>query len=131
VYEFYNLNLNFFYPSCCNMEFITLCTRWRGTARGASTTVPLPYKVSASFFLFIPALWHNVSLIFPTYPNQVVFMSPSHRRLFFLCVRNPSSVTNYTNSIYEQFYCRTYCTVNKTRYTVDSGEKEKGKTIVS
>ncbi len=46
-------------------------------------------------------------------------------------VRNPSSVTNYTNSIYEQFYCRTYCTVNKTRYTVDSGEKEKGKTIVS
>ncbi len=47
------------------------------------------------------------------------------------CVRNLSSVTNYTNSIYEQFYCRTYCTVNKTRYTVDSGEKEKGKTIVS
>jgi hypothetical protein len=25
---------------------------------------------------------------------------------------------------------RTYCTVNKTLYTVDSGEKEKGKTIV-
>ncbi len=25
---------------------------------------------------------------------------------------------------------RTYCTVDKTRYTVDSGEKEKGKTIV-
>ena len=47
-----------------------------------------------------------------------------------MIVRNPSSVTNYTNSIYEQFYCRTYCTVNKTRYTVDSGEKEKGKTIV-
>jgi hypothetical protein len=42
-------------------------------------------------------------------------------------VRNPSSVTNYTNSIYEQFYDRTYCTVsNKTRYTVVSGEKEKG-----
>jgi hypothetical protein len=37
-------------------------------------------------------------------------------------VRNPSSVTNYTNSIYKLLYFN-----NKTRYTVVSGEKEKGK----
>ncbi len=48
-----------------------------------------------------------------------------------MCVRNPILVTipiqsrNSSND-------RTYCTVNnKTRYTVDSGKKEKGKTIVS
>ena len=46
-------------------------------------------------------------------------------------VRNLSSVLYSHNFTTYSSKDRTYCTVNdKTQYTVDSGEKEKGKTIV-
>ena len=43
-------------------------------------------------------------------------------------IRNPILVTIPIQSM-NSSNDRTYCTVNKTRYTVDSGEKEKGKTM--
>ena len=53
----------------------------------------------------------------------------SHRRKKVGPVRNPILVTIPIQSM-NSSNDRTYCTVNKTRYTVESGEKEKGKTKV-
>ncbi len=73
---------------------------------------------------------YSVCQVLGRVPKQYTTQKPKREALLTVqrlrAVRNPSSVTNYTNSIYEQFYGRTYCTVsNKTRYTVvTSGERE-------